>query len=114
MFDRVDIYKRLDQLLAPTIGNIFRSVALHGMGGVGKSTIASNYIESKYEEHTYDTILWAHEEKPISLKHSFTEIALRLRLPGAKAQNHDENLVLVQDWFRSTGMIGNQASVGFN
>lgn len=102
MFNRVDVFEKLDQLLAPTTGRTFRSVALHGMGGVGKSTVASTYIETKYEEHAYDAVLWARGEKSVSLSQSFTEIALRLKLPGAKPQNHDENLVLVQDWFRTT------------
>lgn len=105
MFNRVDVFEKLDQLLAPTTGRTFRSVALHGMGGVGKSTVASTYIETKYEEHAYDAVLWARGEKSVSLSQSFTEIALRLKLPGAKPQNHDENLVLVQDWFRTTGKV---------
>jgi hypothetical protein len=104
-FNREDIFEKLDQILAPTGGRTFRSVALHGMGGVGKSTIASTYIKKKFEENAYDTVLWAHGEKSISLRQSFTDIALRLKLTGAQYQNHDENLALVQDWFQTTGTI---------
>lgn len=104
-FDREGIYERLDQILSPAAGKTFRSVALYGMGGVGKSTIASTYTKRKFEENVYDTVLWAYGEKPMSLRQSFTDIALRLKLPGAQAHNHNENLALVQDWFQSTGWI---------
>jgi hypothetical protein len=103
-FDRIDVFEKLDQLLGPTAGRAsFRSVALHGLGGVGKSTIASTYIERKFDENDYDVILWARSEKPSSLRQSITDIAMRLKLPGAQPQTHDENLILVQDWFQSTG-----------
>ena len=102
-FDRKDIFEKLDQILDPTAGKTFRSAALHGMGGVGKSTVVSTYIKKKFEENVYNTVLWAHAEKSISLRQSFTDIALRLKLPGAQSQNHDANLALVQDWFQSTG-----------
>ncbi|KAB5571984.1 hypothetical protein GE09DRAFT_1185492 [Coniochaeta sp. 2T2.1] len=31
-----------------------------------------------------------------------TDIAVRLKLPGAQPQSHDENQILVQDWFNTT------------
>jgi hypothetical protein len=102
-FNRESIYERLDQVLSPVAGKTFRSVALYGMGGVGKSTIASTYTKKKFEENVYDTVLWAHGEKLMSLRQSFTDIALRLKLPGAQSHSHHENLALVQDWFQSTG-----------
>lgn len=110
-FDRTDIFEKLDQVLDPTAGKTFRSAALHGMGGVGKSTVASTYIKKKFEENVYDTVLWAHAEKSISLRQSFTDIALRLKLPGAQSQNHEANLTLVQDWFQSTGGVNLPSSI---
>lgn len=104
-FDRLGIFEKLDQILASTAIRTFRFAALYGMGGVGKSTVAFTYIKKKFEEQTYDAVLWANGEKSISLRQSFTDIALRLKLLGAQFQNHDENLVLVQDWFQSTGGI---------
>lgn len=104
VFDRVDVFEKLDQILDPAAGRTsFRSVALHGLGGVGKSTIASTYVETKFGENVYDVVLWVRGEKPSSLRQSFTDIAMRLKLPGAQPQTHNENLILVQDWFQSTG-----------
>lgn len=105
-FDRVDVFADLDRILAPTVTtgeSTFRSVALYGLGGVGKSTIASTYIDTRYKENVYHVCLWVRGEKPESFRQSFTEIALRLKLPGAQPQTRDDNLNLVQDWFQSTG-----------
>ena len=104
LFDREEIFEKLDQRLDPVAWKTsFRSVALYGLGGVGKSTIASTYVERKFGEHVYDIILWVRGEKSSSLRQSFTDIAVRLKLLGAQPQTHDENLISVQDWFQSTG-----------
>ena len=102
-FDRVDVFEKLDQILGLAAGTSFQSVALHGLGGVGKSIIASTYIEKKFNEKVYDVILWIRGEKSSSLRQSFTDIAMRLKLPGVQPHIHDENLILVHDWFQSTG-----------
>ncbi|KAL9103558.1 MAG: hypothetical protein Q9163_001396 [Psora crenata] len=102
-FDRVDVFEKLDRILGPAAGTSFQSVALHGLGGVGKSIIASTYIEKRFDEKVYDVILWIRGEKSSSLRQSFTDIAMRLKLPGAQPQIHDENFILVHDWFQSTG-----------
>jgi hypothetical protein len=72
------------------------------LGGVGKSSIASTYAETRYKKNVYHVCLWVKGEKPASLRQSFTDIALRLKLPGVQPQTHDDNLNLVQDWFQST------------
>ncbi|KAF2963290.1 hypothetical protein GQX73_g10280 [Xylaria multiplex] len=105
MFDRVDVFLQLDDLLDRKTGSALCSVAMHGLGGIGKSTIASSYLERKYNENIYDICLWVRGETELSLQQSFTEIALRMKLPGARHQQHDENLVLVQDWLQSTGAL---------
>lgn len=105
-FDRVDVFEDLDRVLGlDTRGTPFRSIAIHGMAGVGKSSIASTYMETRYKENNYDVCLWVRGEKPASLRQSFTDVALRLKLPGAHQQNPDDNLNLVQDWFQYTGKI---------
>ncbi|UQC77217.1 uncharacterized protein CLUP02_02684 [Colletotrichum lupini] len=103
LFDRLDIFVQLDELLSPGVGNgSFRSVALHGLGGVGKSSIACSYAEKKFSEHFYDVVLWVGGDKDISLRQGFTDIALRLKLSGARPHMHDENHVLVQEWMETT------------
>lgn len=104
LFDRLDVFVQLDELLTVDGGeSALQSVALHGLGGVGKSSIASSYAEKKFTEQVYDVVLWIRAEKEASLRQSFTEIAMRLKLPGTQPHSHDENQILVQDWFQSTG-----------
>lgn len=103
-FDRVDVFKSLDDFLGILVGgDSFLSVALYGMSGVGKSTAASTYIEKRFSKKYFDVILWVHGENSASLRQSFTRIAIRLKLPGVQLHAHDENLNLVQDWLQSTG-----------
>lgn len=102
-FDRVDVFEDLDRILAPTLTSSFRSVALYGIGGVGKSIVASTYMEARYKENVYHVCLWAQGATPEALRQSFTDIALRLKLPDAQPQKHDDNLNLVQDWFQYAG-----------
>ncbi|KAK0609966.1 Tetratricopeptide-like helical [Bombardia bombarda] len=103
LFDRVDVFQNLDKSLGPDVrGTSFRSVALHGIGGVGKSSVACSYMEARFKESVYDVGLWVSGEKPASLRQSFTDIALRLKLPGANPQHHEANFHLVHDWLQST------------
>ncbi|KAH8703633.1 pfs domain-containing protein [Talaromyces proteolyticus] len=102
-FDRVSVFEKLDCILGPTSEEpSFQSVALYGLRGVGKSTVASTYVEKVFKENNYDVILWVRGENASSMRQSFTEIAMRLKLYKAHPQTHDENLILVQDWFQST------------
>ncbi len=104
LFGRLDVFVKLDELLAPDAGDFsLQSVALHGIGGVGKTSVASSYAEKKFSEKVYNVILWVCGETDASMRQSFTDIALRLKLPGAQPHTHDENRILVQDWFQATG-----------
>ncbi|CAI6073766.1 unnamed protein product [Clonostachys chloroleuca] len=103
IFDRLDVFLQLEELLAADAGDgSLQSIALHGLGGVGKTSIASSYAEKKYSQEAYDVVLWVHGEKDASLRQSYTDIALRLKLPGAQLLAHEENHLLVHDWFRTT------------
>ncbi|KAF1844988.1 Tetratricopeptide-like helical [Cucurbitaria berberidis CBS 394.84] len=80
----------------------FRSLAIYGLGGVGKSTVALKYARAKFELAELDAVFWVYSETSNSIKQSFTDIALRLRLPGVDTGNHDENRLLVLYWLQQT------------
>ncbi|OAQ97307.1 hypothetical protein LLEC1_00074, partial [Akanthomyces lecanii] len=102
-FNRADMFDKIDQAIGGSGSSpAFRSVALYGLGGIGKSSVAARYIERKFEEGEYDTIFWVYAEKTASLRQSFTDIALRLKLDGAKPNLHDDNIILVQNWLQLT------------
>jgi GTPase SAR1 family protein len=103
-FDRESTFEKIDQVLGRDGSTTtFRSIALYGLGGIGKTSIAARYIEKKMEEKKYDVVFWVYGETTASLRQSFTDIALRLKLPGAQPNLHNENLHLVQNWFHRTG-----------
>ena len=103
-FDRVDTFEKIDQVFGRDgSATSFRSIALFGLGGIGKSSIAARYIEREIGEKKYDAMFWVYGETTASLRQSFTDIALRLKLPGAQPNLHDENLIQVQSWFQTTG-----------
>ncbi|KAK2595619.1 hypothetical protein QQS21_006666 [Conoideocrella luteorostrata] len=97
-FNRQDTFKQLDDILFPKTGRSFQFAVLHGMGGVGKSIIASAYAKEKFDEGIFNIVLWVHGERDISLRQSFTDIAIKLNLTGARRNNHDENFCLVRKW----------------
>ncbi|KAJ2993997.1 hypothetical protein NUW58_g1673 [Xylaria curta] len=101
-FDREDIFEKLDTIFGDELQTPFKSVALWGLGGIGKSSIALQYIERKVAKDEYHAMFWVNSEKDASIRQSFTDIALKLKLPGARPQTHDENMDLVQDWLQST------------
>ncbi|KAI1123554.1 hypothetical protein F5Y10DRAFT_285934 [Nemania abortiva] len=80
----------------------FRSIALHGVGGVGKSHIAHKFAFIESQKRAYDAILWIHSDTPSAIQQSFTEVAVRLQLPGASPQNHTENKIRVLTWLQQT------------
>ncbi|WP_344943054.1 FxSxx-COOH system tetratricopeptide repeat protein, partial [Actinomadura miaoliensis] len=59
--------------------------ALHGMGGVGKSQIAIEYVY----RHTadYDLIWWVRSERPGQIQQDLTELAAALNLPVSQEVN---------------------------
>ncbi|KEZ45512.1 hypothetical protein SAPIO_CDS1836 [Scedosporium apiospermum] len=101
LFDRVDVFKKIDEALGKA-DSLFSSVALYGLAGVGKSAVASTYVERLAEENRVDVVLWAHSETSEALRQSFTDIAMKLKLPEAKPQEPDNNLLLVHDWLLTT------------
>lgn len=55
--------------------------ALHGMGGIGKTQMAVEYIYRHL--HDYDIIWWIQATQPAQIRAGLTDLAQRLRLPGS-------------------------------
>ncbi|KAI1097155.1 P-loop containing nucleoside triphosphate hydrolase protein [Jackrogersella minutella] len=101
-FGRQDILQRLDSHLKPANTNSrLSSIALYGLGGIGKTQIALAYAYQRLDD--LDTILWISSETSYSIQQSFSHIALgALKLPKATPQAHHENKILVLDWLQKT------------
>ncbi len=59
--------------------------ALHGMGGVGKSHLALEYVHKHGRE--YDLVWWIAAEHAAQIGASFVDLAQRLNLPVSNEQN---------------------------
>ncbi|WP_155541180.1 FxSxx-COOH system tetratricopeptide repeat protein [Amycolatopsis camponoti] len=58
---------------------------LHGMGGIGKTQMATEYIYRHLQD--YDVVWWIQATRPTQIHASLTELAQHLRLPGADEAN---------------------------
>lgn len=81
--------------------NELRVVAIHGMGGVGKTQLAFHYaITSKSR---YDVVLWIPAETQIKMTQALATAAKGLGLPlGDDSQDDYQSALKVRDWLNST------------
>lgn len=102
-FDRDDVIDKIENYFNQVnTDNTFRSLALYGLGGVGKSSVALKYAETRVRRGDIDALFWVYSEKLTTIKESFSNIALRLKLPEAQRGYHEENHSLVSRWLQHT------------
>lgn len=103
-YDRDPIIKEIEKFFTfdPSIGK-FRSIALWGLGGVGKSHVALKYAQGKVDK--LEAIFWVYSNSATALAQSFTDIAVRLQLPNTNPQNHEENRISVLNWLQQTCIL---------
>lgn len=92
----------------------FRSLALYGLGGVGKSSVALKFAEAKIRNGELDAMFWVYSEKLVTIRQSFTDIAMRLKLPDARPGDHDENHSLVLSWLQHTRKFSKSKCHSYN
>lgn len=93
-FGRDDDLEKIHEILAPSTPGL-RSIAIYGLGGVGKTQIALSYAYRHRSLKTFEAILWVNSETSLSLASSFTRIAIVLGIPKARSLTDAENRVLV-------------------
>lgn len=105
-FDRSEVVLQIDHFLEKQKKeDSFQSLALWGLGGVGKSSVALRYAETKFHDGELDAMFWIRSEKDVNIRQSFTDIAMRLKLPDANPADHDENKILVLNWLQHTSEL---------
>ena len=104
-FGRTESLEVIDEYFASTSSvSGTHSLALYGMGGVGKTQTALEYAWKKQGE--YDVVLWVPAEEEITLQQALSHVALKeLNLNGADATSHKQNAVLMMQWLRTTGKL---------
>jgi hypothetical protein len=105
-FGRQDLLERLEEHLKPAdTGTPLSSIALYGMGGIGKTQTALAYAYSKLDE--LDAVLWIAAQDSLSIQQSFSRVAVdALQLPKAHPQAHRENMLLVLHRLQKTRKYG--------
>lgn len=83
----------------------FRSWALWGMAGIGKTQIALTYAHERLAEGV-PVVLWIKGDTALNIDTSFTDTALKLDLEGAVENgDHEHNRFLVTTWLRETSRV---------
>jgi len=100
-YGRKEELGRILKYLSPKGGQSYRTYTIYGRRGVGKTEIALQFAYTN--PAGYDAIFWIQCETSVSIRQSFTDVAVSLNLPGAdKNGRHEENLLAVKDWLKKT------------
>ena len=103
---REDILREIQGALDPTDDvHGQKSIALSGMGGVGKTQVALHY--ASISRQRYQTILWVSADSNIQLLQSFREVAQRLDLIQTDDETKDATsaMMKVKNWLTEAGML---------
>lgn len=92
---RTTVLTTLRELLDPSQAGI---VPLYGLGGIGKSEIATEYVH-RYGPH-YRLCCWIPSEKPELIKNSFLSLGRALRLADVQPDERDRSVEIVLDALR--------------
>lgn len=101
-FGRRQLLEALENHLTPAdTQSPLSSLALYGLGGVGKTQTALAYAYQRLDH--LDAVFWIPAEDNFSIQQGFSRIAVdALKLPKAQPQNYQENMILVLDWLQKT------------
>ncbi|KAG9254828.1 P-loop containing nucleoside triphosphate hydrolase protein [Emericellopsis atlantica] len=100
---RHDILNAVGEALVPeTTASMLKSIALFGLGGVGKTQIAVQYAYQNMDK--FDIILWVAADNAISIAQSFRTIAEGLGLVGSVEEVKDAavSIYKVKSWLATT------------
>jgi tetratricopeptide (TPR) repeat protein len=78
---RSDLLDQLTRRLAAGGTTAILPAALHGMGGIGKTQIAVEYIYRHLAD--YEVVWWIQAAQPSQVRAALTELAVQLHLPGS-------------------------------
>lgn len=100
-FDRAAELTEMHEVLSVASKQKFRCVLLHGLGGMGKSRLAMEYIER--HRNKFGAIVWIPADNEVKIQQTLAEVARQLELIAV-----DDNDVLqaqrkVVRWLTSLG-----------
>lgn len=101
-FGRRDLLEALENHLTPAdTQSHLTSIALYGLGGIGKTQTALAYAYERLDD--LDGVFWIPAEDAFSIQQGFSRMAFdALKLPKAHPQAYQENMILALDWLQKT------------
>ncbi|CZR55427.1 uncharacterized protein PAC_05315 [Phialocephala subalpina] len=100
-YGRKEELDKIYDYLSPKGDGSYRTYTIYGRRGVGKTEIALQFAYTN--PAGYDAIFWIQCETSVTIRQSFTDVAVSLELPGADRDgHHEENLLAVKDWLSKT------------
>jgi hypothetical protein len=91
-----------DALDAKEDAATLRVIAICGLGGVGKTQLALNYVNTAMK--SYDAIAWVHADTQTKLIQSLASFATKLGLPKVGGREDDyQSVQKVRDWLNTSG-----------
>lgn len=110
-FGREDILREMERCLEgqSKTRHTLPIVTLWGIGGVGKTEIAHQYVRRYIQRHKgkVDVVMWLGAETPDLLGSAFARLAVELCLEEADIRGDPaHNLVLVHRWLRVESTFG--------
>ncbi|NEZ59842.1 CHAT domain-containing protein [Leptolyngbyaceae cyanobacterium CCMR0081] len=90
------LYKQLNHNKAAASSQI---QAISGLGGIGKTQTAIEYVYRHCNE--YQSVFWVRAETDLDLRTGFIEIANLLNLPHKDAQNPNNTIQAVKHWLET-------------
>lgn len=103
---REDVLEAVHKALDPgSRGALLKSVALFGMGGIGKTQIAIQYAYQNLRH--FEAVLWVAADNAIAIGHSFRAIAEGLELLGSGDESKDAAAAVwtVKNWLTTTKTV---------
>ncbi|KAH8602772.1 P-loop containing nucleoside triphosphate hydrolase protein [Bisporella sp. PMI_857] len=100
-FGRRDELAKINECLDYRDNKGLRTYTIYGRRGVGKTELALEYAHKNPSK--IDAVFWIQCETSLSLRQSFTDMAVELNLENADRNgHHEENQLAVQRWLKTT------------
>ena len=94
-----ELDKILEQLDPVRFYNEDTVVAIFGLGGVGKTSLALAFAERCKSKRLFEAIIWIRSQTKEDMRACFNDIAYRLELPRVnRTGDNDDNIFLVRNW----------------